>query len=212
MRIFRRSTYSDEEIVEGIKAGGVSEERVLEALYKKNLNIITNHIIKNNGDKDVAKDIFQDILVIFCEQVKTERYQYQPTTKISTYLFMLSKRLWINELKKTGREQEYKSKQAEKEIVYNENYNETTPLYRILAEEKQLIVKKLMEELDDVCRKMLVYSIFEELSMKEICTRMGFKNESVAKSKKYKCKEALKKIIQNSPQLLQTLNELKYNA
>lgn len=212
MKIFRRSTYSDEEIIDGLKAGGVSEEKVLEVLYKNNLKIITNHIIKNSGNKDVAKDIFQDILVVFCEQVKTGRFQYQSGTKISTYLFMLSKRLWINELKKTGREHEYKNRQAKKENIQNENYNETTPLYRVLADEKQLIVKQFMAELEEVCRKILIYSIFEELPMKEICVKMGFKNEAVAKSKKYKCKEALKKIILNSPQLSQTLNELKYNA
>lgn len=204
MRLLLRRELSDRQIVEYIRKGEDAEEKALVQLYKQNREIIIAHIIKNNGNTEAAKDIFQDTLVIFCEQVKKRKFEYQSQTKIGTYLFLIAKRLWINELKKIKRDLNYRAQNAEISDSTN-----IPPLRKVLEKEKQTLLHAIMDKLDEDCKRLLTYSIFEELSMQEICKRMGYKNVDVVKSKKYKCKAYLKKQIQNSTVFSKIVNELR---
>ena len=194
MYLIRKKQLSDSRIIKGIKKGGKAEEQALTELYRQCRDVIVRHIIKNNGTRETGMDIFQDTLVVFCEQVKNNTFQLRPDTKVSTYLFTLAKRMWINELKKIARENEYRKCNEEN----NRDIDETLPSQRLFEEQKQTIIDTLMGALQEDCRKILLLSIYEELNLSEITKRMGYKNINVTKSKKYKCKESLKKLIKNS--------------
>jgi len=56
-------------------------------------------------------------------------------------------------------------------------------------------VRDALDRLGEPCRTLLILFYWEEASMEEIASRLGFANAETAKSKKYQCKKALEQIL-----------------
>ncbi|MCS6795368.1 MAG: sigma-70 family RNA polymerase sigma factor [Raineya sp.] len=169
----------DEEILKRIRKG---DETALQYLYKHNYRMILRLIVKNNGTESEAQDIFQDALILFWENVR--KPDFTLTSKISTYLYSVCQNLWLKELKK-------KSRIADKDIP-EDTLTDTQSWER---EEKIKIMQTCIAKLGELCRKILQYYYFDELSMQDIADKLGLANAESAKSKKYKCKKELDEII-----------------
>ncbi|MDX2190339.1 MAG: sigma-70 family RNA polymerase sigma factor [Bacteroidota bacterium] len=172
MKIFLK----DSDVIEKIKKG---EESALDYLYKKNYKMMVNLVLKNNGTEDEAKDVFQDALIVFWQ--KTTSGELVMTSKISTYLYSVCQNLWRKEL-----ERKSKHSNEEKDVAESVDYE---------VNERVQIIHKCLDEIGEACKKILSYYYFEELSMIDIADKMGFANADTAKTKKYKCKQELDKLI-----------------
>ena len=168
---------TDKEVIEKIKKG---DESALDYLYKKNYKMMVNLIVKNNGSEEEAKDIYQDALIVFWQ--KTISGELVMTSKISTYLYSICQNLWRKELERKGR---FSNEEADK--------SETNDA--IERDERVKIIHDCLNALGESCRKILSYYYFDELSMNDIAEKMGFANADTAKTKKYKCKQELDKLI-----------------
>lgn len=169
--------YKDSEVIEKIKQG---DESALDYLYKKNYKMMVNLIVKNNGTEDEAKDIFQDALIVFWQ--KTMNGELVMTSKISTYIYSVCQNLWRKELERKGR---HTNEMSEKGFESKE----------LETNEKIKAIHDCLNMLGDGCRKILSLYYFEELSMQDIAEKMGFANADTAKTKKYKCKQELDKLV-----------------
>lgn len=169
----------DNEAIELIKKG---DERALDYLYKKNYKMMVNLIVKNNGTEDEAKDIYQEALVVFWQKVTSG--ELVMTSKISTYLYSICQNLWRKELERKSR---YSNEEADK----SENEN------KLEKQERMAAIHDCLNQLGESCRKILQYYYFDELSMNEIADKMGFANADTAKTKKYKCKQELDKLVKS---------------
>jgi len=103
------------------------------------------------------------------------------TSRISTYLYSICQNLWRKEL-------ERKSRFTNEEI-------KRTEIIDVDRKEKIEIINKCIQQLSETCRKILTYYYFERFSMQKIADMMGFANADTAKTKKYKCKKQLDKIV-----------------
>lgn len=167
---------TDEKVLELIKAGN---EKALEYLYRKNYRMIVKLIMKNSGTEDEAKDVFQDSLVVFWEKVKTNKLVL--TSKISTYLYSVSQNLWRKELDRKAR---------------NSGEMIETPTQQDWEKKERVeIIQKCLKSLGETCRKILMLYYFDKLSMTDLAKEMGFANADTAKTKKYKCKNELDKLV-----------------
>ena len=146
--------------------------------------MIENHILKNNGTKDEAKDIFQNTLLAFYKNI--QKPDFAINVKISTYLFSIAKNLWLKELReKTKFTTEELTE--DKEIEDKGDYSQKEELiYRMTAG-----VKKLSEN----CQKLIRLYYYESKSWKEITQQMDYKNEHAARNQKYKCFQKLKQNV-----------------
>ncbi len=169
----------DKEILERIRK---SDETALQYLYKNYYRTILRLVVKNNGTESEAKDIFQDALISLWEKVR--KPDFTLTSKLSTYLYSVCHNLWLKELKK-------KTRFADREVPENI----LTDNQSLEREEKIKIMQSCIEKLGELCRKILQYYYFDELSMQDIAEKLGLSNADSAKSKKYKCKKELDEII-----------------
>ncbi len=169
----------DSEVIDLIKKG---DERALDYLYKKNYKMMANLIVKNNGTEEEAKDVYQDALIVFWQ--KTTSGELVMTSKISTYLYSICQNLWRKELDRKSR---YSYEETDR--------GESVDL--VEKDERVKIVHQCLALLGDSCRKILSYYYFDELSMNDIADKMGFANADTAKTKKYKCKQELDKLIKS---------------
>ncbi len=179
--------YTDKDIIESIKKG--KDTQILQHLYDKVLPKINRYICKNSGTEDDAFDIFQDGVMIFYNFVNNGRYREE--YEISGFLYTVCKNLWINKVKH--------DKQVMRMEENYENPDESENILDfIITKEREAEVNLLLSELGERCRKLLQYVFYLQLSTKEICNKMGFANENTLKTKKYKCKQRLLDIINNS--------------
>jgi DNA-directed RNA polymerase specialized sigma24 family protein len=64
--------------------------------------------------------------------------------------------------------------------------------------EEAAIIVRALHHLGEPCRKLLVLFYWEEYSMDEIASQLGFANAETAKSKKYQCKKALEILLRGA--------------
>ncbi len=71
----------------------------------------------------------------------------------------------------------------------------TSILDTMIEAEETEAVRDAMRKIGEQCRKLLTLYYWDECPMEEIAKRMGFANADTVKSKKYQCKKALEKIL-----------------
>lgn len=163
-------------VLQLIKKG---DESALEFLYKKHYRMMAKLVMRNSGNEDDAKDIFQDALVIFWQKVANN--QLELTSKISTYLYSVCQNLWRKELDRKAR---HTTEEADVADSFDPD-----------RKERVEIIDKCLKNLGETCRNVLTLYYFDRLSMSDIAIKLGFANADTAKTKKYKCKQELDKMI-----------------
>ena len=169
-------------------------ETVLVELYKLYRNEFISWSFKNYTlNKEDAKDIFQETIIAFYNNVKSGQLT-EFTSDVKTYLFAIGKFKIINFLKKQQRSVTFSDFDLLKveEPIHNEMLDK---------EENEFIkatVKKYLNEQCEDCKKVLELYYFKDLDMKAIAQEMGYKNADVAKKKKYECFKKLAEMVKKN--------------
>jgi RNA polymerase sigma factor (sigma-70 family) len=198
MEVIRNLT--DTELVARLRSGNGMEEAI-KALYKSHFDSLSWYIMNNSGSRQDAEDIFQEVMVSFIDLVQKDKFRGESTIK--TFLYSLNRYTWLNELKRRGRalarEEKYEKAQETAEMDVS---------HLIADREAKAEVTRLVGELGETCRTILLLFYYEDRSMKEILDALHYENEQVVRNKKYKCLKQLEKMIMEKPYLKQTLKNL----
>ena len=147
--------------------------------------------------KDDAKDIFQDVIIAFYENIKSGQLT-SISGSVKTYLFAIGKFKTINFLKKSHKSVTFSDFDLLRVIEPSENVI-------MDKEENEFIkdtVKKYLNEQCEDCKKVLELYYFKEMDMKTIASEMGYKNADVAKKKKYECFKKLAEMVRKNLMVL----------
>lgn len=174
----------------------------MKTIYNNNKNKIYSYVISNKGSKVEAKDIYQETIIAFYENVRDRKFNGERSA-IGTYIYAIAKFKWLNQLKKNGIINEFHQK-----IELPDDFVES-PLSELIHKEQKELVLNLLAELGNTCKNLLVDSIYHNKTMKEIVAETSFSNEQIARNKKYKCMKQLKKLIAENPHLVKIL---KFNG
>ncbi len=174
---------SDEELVAGIKVGN---HQALKVLYKTHYPMVQSFVLNNSGSIDEAKDIYQETVIVFYEKVRSEGFEL--TSKIKTFLYAVSRRLWLKQLNVKGRKVG--------EVRDDVHYEVPAELDGMEEREQRLrLLKKSMDALGEPCKTILTDFFYRQLTMVEIAEKMGYTNAANAKNQKYKCFNRFKKLV-----------------
>ena len=192
--------FPDPELVANLRSGQRMGDTI-KAIYRSHFDSLGWYVMNNSGSRQDAEDVFQEVVVAFIDLVQKGKFRGESTVK--TFLFSLNRHVWLNELKRRGRalarEEKYERGQEKVEL-------DTSHL--IADREGKAEVAKLVGELGETCRKILLLFYYENLSMKEILETMHYENEQVVRNKKYKCLRQLEQMVHENPALKQTLKNL----
>jgi RNA polymerase sigma factor (sigma-70 family) len=175
----------DTHIIELIKGNDLSKASAKLYAY---FPVIKKLVLKNNGTKQDAEDIYQEALIILCRKVQDNNFIL--SSSLNTYLYSVCRFLWSDALK-------HKNKSIVMErtelLVHNEEIEEDA------KEESDLrLAEKAFQMIGENCKELLLLFYFKKLSFKQIASQMRFASEQVAKNQKYRCiekaKENLKKL------------------
>lgn len=171
-------------------------DKVLSYLYEHTLRKVKRFIIMNNGTAEEANDIFQDAVIVLFNQVKLNKYNRN--YEVDGFIFSVSRNLWIDKVRRGKR-------MPIRELVDIDIADSQDLLMDMISKEKTSAMRKAFERLDEKCRKILNYAIYQKLSMREIAEKMGYSSENVAKTNHYRCKQYLSKIVKEDNTLLNLL-------
>ncbi len=178
----------EKDIIKAIKTG--NNELVLNQLYKEILPRIKKMILKNSGTEEDAKDIFQDTVLIFYNQVKLNKFD--ESKEIGGFMYSVARNLWINKAKTSNRFIQIATEESLKD-------SEKNALEDMISQEKIQAIETMMNQVGEECKTLLKYSIYDKLSMKEIAQKMGYTSEGVAKTYNYRCKQKLVNLVKDNP-------------
>lgn len=176
-----RTKTIDQQYITGIVN---NDKKILEKVYREYLSKITTMVKRNSGSPDEAKDIFQEAIIIIFRRAKEADFEL--TQSFYSYLYGVSRFLWLRQLKKKHRKEvsldASLSPEAEQDIVKDIEEREQKKLFR-----------DKLESLGKEC-KQLLKRFFEGIPLKQIATELDY-TENYIKKKKYNCKEELVKRI-----------------
>jgi RNA polymerase sigma factor (sigma-70 family) len=187
--------FTDTEIIIAIKNG--QSKDVLLFLYKTVQPQVKSWIIKNKGSEEEAQDIFQDAVIALYKYVIQNKFKEE--NGVAAFVFTVSKNLWINRVKQKNKfvgDSELNKNIAEENDFLAETINQ----------ERAVKIREILSKLGETCKELLTYKIYHQMSMEEISTKMGFNNADTAKTKHYKCKQRLIKLVKENEQLKEFLH------
>ncbi|MCX6256501.1 MAG: sigma-70 family RNA polymerase sigma factor [Bacteroidia bacterium] len=177
--------YSVEEILDGIKT---RNNIVLVYVYENYFLQIKNYILKNCGDEDDARDIFQEALIVIFKKVNKDVLVL--TCSFQAYLFSVSRLLWLKQLE--NRRIKTEEKLGDQSLV--ELADDLNEISR--ENEKYDLYRFHFERLSIECKEILTMFL-EKVPLKTIADQLGLKTEKYTKKRKYQCKEKLIENIRN---------------
>lgn len=177
---------SDQDIIQGIVAG---DNRTINRIYKLYYPAIARMIINNNGSEDEAKDIFQESVLVLYNKVTQQKFEL--SSKLSTFLYAVSRRLWLKQLTRKGSMANNSDISDFEDILQVEDDIDKHQENELKFDQMNLA----LEELGEPCKTLLQDFYIRNLSMKDIQEKFGYTNTDNAKTQKYKCLQRLKKLF-----------------
>ncbi|MCG8310896.1 MAG: sigma-70 family RNA polymerase sigma factor [Cytophagales bacterium] len=176
-------------LIERIRS--TDSERALEEIYKNYRNEFFQWAVnKHLCSLEEAKDIFQQTVVIFYENIRYGRVT-ELTSQIKTYLFSIGKNKILELIRQKAKNPAHYTRI---------DYFDTDYLYSDFDEDYEEELKKVERSLNmlgNPCSDILKNYYYHKRSMKEIAEILDYKNSDTVKNLKYKCLQRLRQIFKS---------------
>nr|WP_314896245.1 sigma-70 family RNA polymerase sigma factor [uncultured Flavobacterium sp.] len=165
--------HSDQIYIEGLAN---NNSAIIQSIYKKFVPKVVSYIRNNSGDEDQAQDVVQEIMILLFNQAKANKLQL--TCPFDAYFFLLCKRKWLNELKKSSN----KGVTIDEDFASNNEPTEEMVTQTEAFEEKQQLFDAMFQKLGDKCQELLKLS-FAIKSMEGVAEKLNVTYGYVRKKK-----------------------------
>ena len=171
---------TDPELIDRI---GQGDQTALEEVYKIHRQRIQQYVIRNSGNLQDAQDLYQEVILAFYRNVTAGRLT-KLSGKLSTYLYKLAKNQWCDRLR---------LHEPFQELLSTADYPaEVVPD----AANQDAFLRRMLDQLDERCRRILLLYYFERLSMRDVAEQVGLPNGESAKKRKCDCLQKLRKLAE----------------
>lgn len=167
----------------------------LKSLYTSNYHKIEHLVLKNNGTKEHAKDIYQEAFISVWNNIKSDSFVPQNETALQGYLYTISKNKWMDYLRS---KQYKKTVQVSKLNHFDPSDNGQDINDDDILKEKRLVsIMSVFKTMGSPCKELLTTFYFEKKSLRDIAEELQIE-ENTARNKKYRCMEKLRELVMTS--------------
>lgn len=191
-----KKIHEDQKYIDGLLQNNTF---IIQVIYDKFVPKVINYIKQNSGDSDKAQDVVQDTLITIYNQASKEDLQL--TCPFDAYFFLLCKRKWLNELKKTANKRVTITDDA---LYINDDAQELAFETAVFGE-KEALFTEMFQKLGKACKELLA-ATFKIKSMEEVAKRLGV-TYAYARKRKSLCIGKLTTLVRESPKFSQLKNE-----
>ncbi|PKP17631.1 MAG: sigma-70 family RNA polymerase sigma factor [Bacteroidetes bacterium HGW-Bacteroidetes-23] len=184
-----KAPHADQYFIDGLIE---NNSAIIQSIYKKFAPKVIHYIKTNNGDVDYAQDVIQEVLMTIYNQAKTKDLKL--TCPFDAYFFLLCKRRWLNELKKSSNKQV---------TIQDDTLSTDDSITQMVLttedfDEKQALFDQMFQKLGEKCQELLKLS-FVTKTLDEVAIKLNVSYAYVRK-KKSLCTGQLTELIQQSSQ------------
>ena len=190
-----KKTHEDQKYIDGLLK---NNSFIIQTIYDKFVPKVINYIKLNSGDTDQAQDVVQDTLITIYNQASQKKLEL--TCPFDAFFFLLCKRKWLNELKKSS----LKEVTINEEVLYKDDDAQELAFETSLFGEKQALFTEMFQKLGNACKELLT-ATFKIKSMEEVAESLGV-TYAYARKKKSLCIGKLTELVQESPKFNQLNN------
>lgn len=198
----KQISYSkDGDLVSALKGSEIERRQALQHFFQnpRLMNWVLKYVQVQGGSEQDGKDVFEESFILFERQIRTGNYRGD--SSLETYFHGIARWQWVA-FRRKNRPDADLDKQPE---TASEDHS---PEKILISQERRIILSNLMTQVGERCQKLI--GLFQlNYSMREIREMQGYSSDQVAANEVHSCREKLKKVIQQRPELLEAL---KYNA
>ncbi|PKP21358.1 MAG: hypothetical protein CVU05_06945 [Bacteroidetes bacterium HGW-Bacteroidetes-21] len=181
-----RDIFSEEDIIKGIKS---HDKRIINYLYQKYYIKIKNYVVSNSGTISESEDILQDSIIIIFRRLRKKGFKL--TGSFDAYFTNVYRNIWKCHTKQK-KQHILLDYFPEDSVLYD---NEILKMYE--QEQLHKIIADKFKVLEKDCQQVLKMFYIFNRSMKEIAFSLEYKNEQIAKNKRYRCLGYLKTLVKS---------------
>ena len=154
--------------------------KALQGIYKAHFSRVKKYVINNSGDLDAAKDLFQDAITVFYQNLLADKYR--GAAPLGAYLFSIARNLWLLKLRRRG----VPKLELELDI----------PLAETEAVELNLeLIDRIFDRLGSGCRDLLIGFYFRGMSIEDLAEHLGLSSSQGVRTKKFRCMKQLSALV-----------------
>jgi len=163
----RKEPISDATLVSSYIKG---DESSLEVLIKRHKQRIYSFIYSKVYDRDIAEDVFQDTFIKVIRTLKKGKYNEEG--KFLPWVMRIAHNLVIDHFRKSNRMPKFDNS-GEFSIFSVLSDNSLNAEKKIIKNQVESDVRRLIEELPEDQKEVLVMRMYQDMSFKEISERTG---------------------------------------
>ena len=146
------------------------DEKAFASLMKRHQSKIYGFIYSKISDKDISNDIFQDTFIKVIKTLKSNSYNEEG--KFLPWVMRISHNLIIDHFRKTKKMPMFR--ETEEFSIFSILSDDSLTIEnKIISEQVEMDLKKLIEELPADQKEVLVMRMYHDMSFKEISELTG---------------------------------------
>ena len=179
----------EQQLIEDLQAGKASAYK---QVYEQCYNMCYALITQNSGKGEDAEDIFQEAMIVLINNLRKPGFELK--AKVSTYLYSVIRKMWLYKLRSRKLTVELVDQHSsfvdlgEDEIQEKKEY-----------EKKHQLIKKLLQDLGEDCRRLIIDYYYKNIKLKDIGVAMGY-TDAFVKVKKNRCMKGFMQLIKEHPE------------
>ena len=155
--------------------------------------VVIHYVRQHGGTDDDGKDIFQDTMLTFDENIRRGRFEQR--SSLRTYYVAIAKQLWFN-----------KNRQRQNHTVELEptHHDDIVPSVetQVINEERKGLIDKALSQIGERCKGILnLYKL--SYNYQEVAATFGLSSPEMAKKESYRCRLRLRDYITSQPYLFE---------
>ena len=153
-----------------VKEYVAGNEDALAKLIKRHESKIYGFIYSKIPDRDITNDIFQDTFIKVIKTLKSNSYNEEG--KFLPWVMRISHNLVVDHYRKTKKMPMFR--ETEEFSIFSIMSDDSLTIEnKIISEQVEMDLKKLIEELPDDQKEVLVMRMYQDMSFKEISESTG---------------------------------------
>jgi len=153
-----------------VKEYVAGNEEALSALIKRHQSKIYGFIYSKIPDKEITNDVFQDTFIKVIKTLKSNSYNEEG--KFLPWVMRISHNLVVDHYRKTKKMPLYR--ETEEFSIFSIMSDDSLTIEnKIIADQVEMDLKRLIEELPADQKEVLVMRMYQDMSFKEISESTG---------------------------------------
>ncbi|MEZ4829734.1 MAG: sigma-70 family RNA polymerase sigma factor [Bacteroidia bacterium] len=181
--------YSDEEIVAGIRIGGIQRQRMTDYLYTRHMDFVGKGRRKYRITEEEAVDAYGDAIIGLCNRIALDAFQSEGN--LSGYLYRAFSNRCVDRIRKNT-----SSISEQVALLPYMRTDSKTVLLQLIEKEDLARLTAIMEKMGGKCRQILIDSEYYGFSPEELTEKLGFKNTNSLASQKHRCLQKLRQLLE----------------